>query len=96
MLPGCPAECPACLPYPALGCYKGLPMVSRFERYQDTADANACQRCSDWSHLLRSGSPIRELVSYMVFKRTNGKLGEADGKTQAQPSQDSKGAPRSR
>ena len=40
-------------------------------------------------------NPFRRVVSYVGFKRANGKLGGADGEAPAQPSQDSKAAPRS-
>jgi hypothetical protein len=70
-----------------------LPLVSGFERYKGTTDANAGERCSGWRHLLCCGYTVRGLVSYVVFKRANRKLGATDGEAAAQPSQDSKAAP---
>jgi hypothetical protein len=83
------AEHPTCLPCPVLGCFHGLPLVSGFERYKGTTDANAGERCSGWRHLLCCGYTVRGLVSYVVFKRTNRKLGATDGEAAAQPSQNS-------
>ena len=73
-----------------------LPLVSGFERYKGTTDANAGERCSGWRYLLCCGYTVRGFVGYVVFKRANRKLGATDGEAAAQPSQDSKAATRPR
>ena len=60
------------------------------------SDAHAGERCGGWRHLLCCGYTVRGFVGYVVFKRANRKLGATDGEAAAQPSQDSKAAPRSR
>jgi hypothetical protein len=72
------------------------PLVSGFERYKGTTDAHAGERCGGWRHLLCCGYTVRGFVGYVVFKRTNRELGATDGEAAAQPSPDSKAAPRSR
>ena len=89
------AERPSCLPCPLLGCLNSLPLVPWPECCQDHTDADARERGSDWRRFLCCDSPVRWLVSCVVFKRANGKLGAADGEAPAQPSQGSKAAPQS-
>ena len=88
------AERPSCLPRPALDCFHGLSLASGFERDKGTTNADAGERCGDWRHLLCCGFTVRRFVGYVVFKRTNRKLGATDGEAAAQSSQGSKAAPR--
>ena len=74
---------PVASPAAVLGCLHGLPLVSGFERYKGTTDANAGERCSGWRHLLCCGYTVRGFVGYVVFKRTNRKLGATDGEAAA-------------
>src|SRR5271166_4684111 len=90
------AEHPSCLPCPLLGCFNCLPLVPGPKCCQVATDADARERSGDWRRFLCCDRPVRWLVSCVVFKRANGKLGAADGKAPAQPSQGSKAAPQSR
>jgi len=60
-----------------------LPLVSGFERYKGTTDANAGERCSGRRQLLCCGYTVRGFVGHVVFKRTNRKLGATDGEAAA-------------
>src|SRR5262245_46413184 len=62
-----PAEPPNCLPCPLLGCFNGLPLGSRFERYQGATDAHAGGRGSDWSQLLCCGHSICRFAGHLVL-----------------------------
>jgi hypothetical protein len=72
------------------------PLGSRFCRYQGATDAHAGECGSGWRRFLCCGRLVRGLVSYVVFKRANGRLGTADREPPAQPGQDSKAAARPR
>ena len=95
LLPGSHAERPSRLPCPVLGCFNGVPLVSRIACSQGSTDANACQRSSRWRRLLCCRNSFCRPACHMVFKCAHGQPGTSNGKASPQPNQDSKAAPRS-